>query len=680
MQDFKSLLTLSEEPLKSKIKDLFFENFTYVGHKIDFCITKNLKIFGDMNLLWAEVKAGKSELSKSFTQLILTLGRYKFFTQQTPNFIATFDGEKIAFLSFYEVQEFFTRADIDFSVTPSNYKSETFISLLNELIPILTKAKIFYYAKDEAELKDFIKRNLIVDTLAKFPINKDNFVSIYYKWLESVSPTININWKEAQKYGVVPADFYLADLLSKNDESFDKNLFAVLEKTIYKFNEKKTDFGSKAYDFVNFKDEQKAHKQFWQLYEHSPRKEFWHYMIKRRELLLDKDTREFRGEFFTPDLWVDKACEYMAKALGRDFEEHYYIWDCAGGMGNLLKNFTNAKNIFLSTLQQAEINNLHSFITQKRLNLYKDQVFQFDFLNDEFFGENSKLPLKLQEILSDEEKRKRLIIFINPPYAEATTASTVTGTGKNKKGVAKEHKIAEKYKELLGKAKNELFAQFLMRIYKEIPDCILAQFSTLKIVQGKNFQTFRQNFKAKFLKGFICPANTFDNVKGNFPIGFFVWDTSQKIAFRKLTLDVFKAKVVKGEARASFYMGTKSLYVGKKESINQWIKQYDKKGDFKIGLIDTRGNDFQNQQYVNLKNENFVITAHSMGIYLTEANLIAGAVYFAVRRAIAASWLNDRDQFYKPCSWWDKDKEFQSDCLAFMLFHGQNKITGKGGG
>lgn len=230
----------------------------------------------------------------------------------------------------------------------------------------------------------------------------------------------------------------------------------------------------------------------------------------------------------------------------------------------------------------------------------------------------------------------------------------------------------------MGKAKNELFAQFFIRIYEEIPDCILAQFSTLKIVQGKNFQTFRQNFKAKFLKGFICPANTFDNVKGSFPIGFFVWDTSQKIAFRKLTLDVFKAKVVKGEARVSFYMGTKSFYVSKKESINQWIKRYDdKKNENIIGYMENPTPDFQNNNFLCVINKQG--TRHNNYLAMNGNNLIAGAVYFAVRHAIAASWLNDRDQFYAPNSWWDKDSEFQSDYLAFMLFHGQNKVTGKGG-
>ena len=163
-------------------------------------------------------------------------------------------------------------------------------------------------------------------------------------------------------------------------------------------------------------------------------------------------------------------------------------------------------------------------------------IFQFDFLNDEFFDKpcpkhakadskcphcvESKLPKPLQEILKDDEKRKKLIIFINPPYAEAVSATQVTNTGKNKDGVASGNATYTQYKEQMGKASNELFAQFFFRIYKEIPHCILASFSTLKYVNSSNFIKFRETFQAKFLKGFIAPAYTFDNVKGNFPIGF----------------------------------------------------------------------------------------------------------------------------------------------------------------
>nr|WP_205589496.1 hypothetical protein [Helicobacter labacensis] len=53
---------------------------------------------------------------------------------------------------------------------------------------------------------------------------------------------------------------------------------------------------------------------------------------------------------------------------------------------------------------------------------------------------------------------------------------------------------------------------------------ILASFSKLKYLNSSNFKTFRAHFKARFLGGFMCPGNTFDNVKGSFPIGFLVWD------------------------------------------------------------------------------------------------------------------------------------------------------------
>ena len=49
-------------------------------------------------------------------------------------------------------------------------------------------------------------------------------------------------------------------------------------------------------------------------------------------------------------------------------------------------------------------------------NLLEDHVFQFDFLNDEF----TKLPSALQTIINDPEKRKKLLVYINPPYAEAS--------------------------------------------------------------------------------------------------------------------------------------------------------------------------------------------------------------------------------------------------------------------
>jgi hypothetical protein len=63
----------------------------------------------------------------------------------------------------------------------------------------------------------------------------------------------------------------------------------------------------------------------------------------------------------------------------------------------------------------------------------------------------------------------------------------------------------------------------------------------------------------------------------------------------------------------------------------------------------------------------------------TKHNLFFGCVYFTVRQVIAATWLNDRDQFLYPNDGWKSDTEFQNDCLTFTLFYGQNRITNNDG-
>lgn len=674
---FETLLKLSEEPLKSKIKDLYFSKFNYVGTKIDFCITQNLGLLGEVNLLWAEAKQGKSELKKSFVQLVLTIGKYKFYTEQTPNLLCAFDAEKIAFLPFSSLQEIFYQSDIDFSVTPSNHKSEQFLKLLKKLDSILNTAQIFYYEKNDEELKNFIKENLTSENINKFKIDKNNFVSIYHKWNKMVKDTISIDWNLAKESGIIDADFYLADLLSNENETISQNLFAILKKDYYEFNKTKSHLGSIINERTSFKDNQKAHHEFWSLYERPPRKEFWDYIIKRRDLLVDQDIRERKGAFFTPRIWVDKACEYLSKTFGEDYEEGYYIWDLAGGTGNLLANFTNKKNIFCSTLDKADIDVIHERI-KNGANLFEKQVFQFDFLNDEFFDEvddrskiiqKSKLPLNLQEILKDENKRKKLIIFINPPYAEAGTTATMSGTKKHKAGVSLDNYVYEKYKNVLSSARNELFAQFFIRIYCEIEGAILASFSTLKYVNSTNFIKFRESFKAKFLKGFITPSYTFDNVKGNFPIGFLIWDMSKKEEIKKIKLDVFNEN--------GNFLGKKNFYSNHSLHVGKWISKFKNKNiSLNLGMMNTGRMDFQHQNLVYIMHDTRD-AGHS--IILTYNNLIVSAVFFSVRHAIAATWINDRDQFLYPNDLYKKDDEFKSDCLAFMLFHGQNKISSKEG-
>lgn len=675
MQD---LLKLSEEDLKNKIRELYFQNFSVTGSKIDFCITSNHKKLGEVNLLWAEAKQKSSDIKKSFIQLILTIGKHKFHTEQTPNLLCAFDAEKMAFLPFREIQEIFYQNDVDWSVTPSNHKSEQFLKLLKQLDKILSKALIFYYDKDEEELKNFIKENLTSENISKFKIDKNNFVSIYYKWSKAVKDTISIDWDLAKKSGIIDADFYLADLLSLENETIVKKLFAVLKKDYYEFNKTKSDLGSIINERTSFKDDQKAHNEFWAIYERPPREEFWDYIIARRDLLVDQDIRERKGAFFTPRIWVDKACEYLSKTFGKDYEDEYYIWDLAGGTGNLLVNFTNKKNIFCSTLDKADVDVIHERI-KNGANLFENHVFCFDFLNDEFFDKcddkgniiyKSKLPLNLQEILKDENKRKKLIIFINPPYAEASTTATRNNTGKNKTAVSNSM-IYDRYNSKIGGAAKELFMQFFIRIYCEINGAILASFSKLKYLNAQQSVKFREIFKAKFLKGFIVPAYTFDNVKGNFPIGFLIWDMSKKEELKKIKLDIFNEN--------GNFLGKKS-FVSKNKHMIEWLRKFYDKESENIGFLRMIGSDFQNNAgvfFTNNLTDNDI--KKKIFTFITHKNVLHMSIYLSVRHAIAATWINDRDQFLYPNDLYKNDDEFKSDCLAFMLFHGQNRISAKEG-
>ena len=197
----------------------------------------------------------------------------------------------------------------------------------------------------------------------------------------------------------------------------------------------------------------------------------------------------------------------------------------------------------------------------------------------------------------------------------------------------------------------------MAKIYQKIPGCIIGQFSKMKFINGSNFKIFREYFLAKYNAGFIVPADTFDNVKGNFPIGFTIWDTSVKNKIDIIKTDVY--------GKNGNYLSEKGFYGNLPKGINQWINKFQDNINIQIGFLDCSTPDFQNKNYVfidNLENEK---NDHRFHLYFTKNNLLIGSIYFAVRHCIEATWLNDRDQFLHPNDGWKKDEIFQSDCLIY---------------
>ncbi len=140
------------------------------------------------------------------------------------------------------------------------------------------------------------------------------------------------------------------------------------------------------------------------------------------------------------------------------------------------------------------------------------------------------------------------------------------------------------------------------------------------------------------------------------------------------------------------FLGLKSFQalVDSTQTLNQYITQFFNKdlgvarktplsettsdSPLKMAYLQTDAPDFQHNNNLALANE--LGKGHIIIIIITPQNLTNLGVYFSVRHCIKATWQNDRDQFYAPYDdAWQEDEVFKSDCLIFMLFHTQNRIT-----
>ena len=665
---------LREEELKNKVGSDFFADFdtTEIIGNIDFSVHPKQKdlFWHKTPLLRAEAKTGNYDVPTMFVQLILTIGKARTFDKTLPPlFLWAFDFEKIAFLEYNQISDIFYQNDFNRNVTPSNHETREFGIVKQRVANILKKnTLIFDYEKDNESLKSFIKSEFKEQGIwSQIKINNNNFFPIYLKRLEFVKPHINADRELYKRNGILDADFFLADLFVDDkstqiiidDESVKLDLFVIFRNWGYQIS--KENLNSMFDAIIEIKNV-KQYEFFWKNYKRPPAKLYHKYIIQRRDLLVPQDIRERKWAYFTPRIRVEKSQEYMAEYFGENYQDEYYIRDCAAGTGNLLAGLTNKYNIYASTLDMADVQVMKEMADLKTANLLKEHIFQFDFLNDSF----DKLPQSLQDIINDPEKRKKLIIYINPPYAEATNAKTVTWTGENKSGTAKGTMIHEKYSSELGNARNELFAQFLMRIYKEVQNCKIANFSKLKNLQGSNFSQFRKCFLAKLEKIFMVPGNTFDNVTGQFPIGFFIWNCEEKEQFSHIEADVYD--------KTWEFLGLKNIYADEETPrINKRIKSFNDMINPVMGLIVSATPDFQH-------NSQLAILSRQQKRYcfnITTSTLIKISIYFAVRHCIEATRLNDRDQFLRPNDGRKTDTEFHSDCLVFTLFHEQNAITSR---
>ncbi|MDR1683771.1 MAG: hypothetical protein LBS25_10370, partial [Candidatus Symbiothrix sp.] len=437
---------IREEELKNKVAADWFPKFdcTQIVGNIDFCVSLPIKqpsLLGT-TLMWAEAKQRPADIFRMFAQLLITVkkeAKDKF----PPKFAGCFDNEKIAFVEYHYALPVFHLNDFDWTQTPSDVNEKSIETVKNTIDG--TKIFTFYFDKDKTELQNFIRENFVFDehtNLLSTHIDRNNFIFVYQKWRDRVLPAIEANWDLLKKnYSIYDRDFFLAELniddkgtanitddrTVENDFyiSFDANArkqYRILRKDAMGL-DLAYEFGLRAGGLEKYAD-------FWKRYKRPPQKEYWDYIVSRLDLLVPQDVRERKGAFFTPPQWVELSQKYIADVLKVSWQDEYYVWDCAAGTGNLLDGLSNKYNIWASTIDQQDVDTMKSN-ARKIGDLLENHIFQFDFLNDDF----SKLPQGLQNIINDPQKRRKLVVYINPPYVEVATIRTRTNTGENKNNI-----------------------------------------------------------------------------------------------------------------------------------------------------------------------------------------------------------------------------------------------------
>jgi hypothetical protein len=623
--------------------------------------------------IWFEAKdTGKTSSYAMFTQLLHYVQVALNKGEAVPPFLAVIDTEKAGIMRTADVLPFLEKKTIKWGKSASQYTPE---ALAEISAYIGTYFVAFKLATHEEEFINAVKSAIKTGDIIRTQITPDNLKQVFDKWVVMIGQEIK---------GVNPEDYallFFADIMSDGSVSTHKNLPAELlhknDEPVFALNGVIYELGSR-----------EGYRRFWAIYHRPPKAEYRDYLLERRDSLIPLDERSFKGAYYTPLSVVDKAYDKLTDVLGNDWQKEYIVWDMCCGVGNLEVKHSNHRNIFMSTLDQADID-----VMQATKTCVQAERFQYDYLNDDIddFGNidyslTNKVPETLRRAIQDskEGKGKKILVLINPPYAEATNADAISGND-NKAGVAKT-RFALAAMSRYGKATNELFTQFVARIHQEIPNATLAMFSKLKYVNAPTMDVFRKEWLAKFLDGFIVHSKAFDGLKGDFPIGFLVWDTSIKEPIDVITVEALNSKVQPiGEKTFTSsdkyplltdWVDRPSVndvdIVPLKNAITPATASKDLRGtkwaDNALGWLNCAGNDPQN---AGLKTMIFSSGYGSgRGYFVTPDNLWKASIVFAVRRLIKPTWLNDRDQFLQPDS--EITEEFKNDCLIWMLFNGSN--------
>ncbi len=637
--------------------------------------------------IWFEAKCDPKPVLAMFAQLLFYVRQAHAVGQPIPAFLAVVDREKAAILETERARPVLDDADIAWPGAASGVGKPCIAQVAAHIEGHFTTYRI---ATDERAFVAAVKAAISEGRIIRTPITRDNLRQAFNKWEEMVGRELGVPEGQEGDY----AELFFADIM--HDEVSDETAMNGLSARLGREGGTPVFYLKRGKAYERFQPASlQGYRNFWRIYDRPPAKKDRDYLLERRDMLLPIDEQKFKGAYYTPPHIVDKAYDLLAATLGEGWQEKYIIWDMCCGVGNLELSHIVPRNLFMSTLDQPDIDNIRA-----RGLFPGAEIFQYDYLNDDVtdFGEidyrlRDVVPKELRQAIADSragiEGAKQILVLINPPYGEA--GNSIGSAGKT--GIAKT-RISYGMSDL-GYAARELFVQFLHRILIELPNAKLAMFSTLKYVNAPNFEQFRNRWEARYLDGFIVHSKAFDNLKGNFPVGFLIWNLGEHQPTEVIHTTALN--------KAGDPIGEKSFFDFPNDRLMaEWLPRTRKNcveavpltnavtpltkttgirnqhwSDGAIAHFLCNGTDLQNSGTMTAIFSSVHSIGHAGGYFVTPDNLWKVAVIFSVRMLIPHTWQNHNDQFLQPTQ--PLTDEFKSDCLVWMLFAGKNLTAGADG-
>ena len=289
--------------------------------------------------IWFEAKEAATPPVLMFTQLLFYVRDARKKGEHVPPFLAVIDREKAAIMETVKALPIMADKSIKWPKSGSAVDK----AVAAQAAPYIETHFVVY--RMESHEKEFIaavKNAIKAGKLVRTPITPDNLRQVFDKWVETVGRELE---------GVDEVDYallFFADIMHDGNKAAMANLPARLlhegDKPLFLLN-------GRTYELAS----DKGYRNFWAIYHRPPEAEHRAYLLERRDSLLPLDERSFKGAYYTPLHIVDKAYDLLAQTLGKNWQQNYIVWDMCCGVGNLEVKHSNHRNIYMSTLDKADI-------------------------------------------------------------------------------------------------------------------------------------------------------------------------------------------------------------------------------------------------------------------------------------------------------------------------------------